>query len=43
MASGAWTVLIAVSGTTTFGILGLMIVLLIGLVLLLPVRERRAA
>lgn len=43
MASGAWTLLIALTGNTTFGILGIVLVLAIGLLLLLPVRERRAA
>ena len=40
MASGAWTVLIVLTGATAFGILGIVLVLLIGLLLLLPVRER---
>ncbi|MFS0853694.1 MFS transporter [Microbacterium sp. 179-I 3D4 NHS] len=41
MASGAWTVLIALTAQTAFGILGIMIVLLIGFVLLLPVKSPR--
>ncbi|GAB3596506.1 MFS transporter [Microbacterium tumbae] len=43
MASGAWTLLIVLTGATAFGILGIVLVLLIGFLLLLPVRERRAA
>ena len=43
MASGAWTLLIVLTQSTTFGILGIVLVLLIGLLLLLPVPERRAA
>ncbi|MEJ1090001.1 MFS transporter [Microbacterium sp. Mu-80] len=42
MASGAWTLLIVATQSTTFGILGIVLVLLIGLLLLLPVPERRA-
>ncbi|MFP1602650.1 MFS transporter [Microbacterium sp. 2216-1] len=42
MASGAWTLLIVTTQSTTFGILGIVLVLLVGLLLLLPVRERRA-
>ncbi|UNK71053.1 MFS transporter [Microbacterium sp. H1-D42] len=42
MASGAWTLLIVTTQSTTFGILGIVLVLLIGLLLLLPVPERRA-
>ncbi len=41
MASGAWTLLIVTTQSTTFGILGIILVLLIGLLLLLPVQERR--
>ncbi len=40
MASSAWTVAIAVTASTTFGILGIVLVLLLGLLLLLPVKER---
>ncbi|MFT4258954.1 MFS transporter [Microbacterium sp.] len=38
MASGAWTVLIVLTQSTAFGILGIVFVLLIGFVLLLPVK-----
>ncbi|WP_353112870.1 MFS transporter [Microbacterium sp.] len=40
MASGAWTILIALTATTATGILGIIFVVLVGLLLLLPVRER---
>ncbi len=40
MASGAWTLLIVLTGTTSFGILGIVLILAIGFLLLLPVRER---
>lgn len=43
MASGAWTVLIVLTGQTAFGILGIMVVLIIGFVLLLPVKAPRRA
>ncbi|WP_314650285.1 MFS transporter [uncultured Microbacterium sp.] len=38
MASIAWTVLIALTSQTAFGILGIVVVLLIGFLLLLPVK-----
>lgn len=41
MASAAWAALIAITGQTAFGILGLVIVLLAGFLLLLPVRATR--
>ena len=41
MASAAWTGLIVLTAQTKFGILGIVIVLLVGLLLLLPVQERR--
>ncbi|MFS0894508.1 MFS transporter [Microbacterium sp. 179-I 3D3 NHS] len=41
IASGAWTVLIALTGQTAFGILGIVIVLIAGFLLLLPVRAPR--
>lgn len=41
MASAAWAGLIAITDQTTTGILGIVAVLLIGLVLLLPVKEKR--
>lgn len=41
MASGAWTVLIALTHQTSFGILGIVIVLLAGFLLLLPVKAAR--
>ncbi|KAB1641388.1 MFS transporter [Gulosibacter chungangensis] len=43
MASAAWTVLIAVTNQTVFGILGIVIVLVIGFLLLLPVQAPRSA
>lgn len=43
MASGAWTLLIVLTGATAFGIVGIVLVLLIGFLLLLPVQERRTA
>ncbi|MDQ4214949.1 MFS transporter [Microbacterium sp. ASV81] len=43
IAPGAWTVLIWLTGATKFGILGIVVVLLAGLLLLLPVRERARA
>ncbi|MTE23864.1 MFS transporter [Microbacterium sp. ZXX196] len=41
MSSLLWTVLIALTGATIFGVLGIVIVLAIGLALLLPVRAAR--
>lgn len=41
MASAAWAILIAVTHDTAYGILGIIAVILVGLLLLLPVRERR--
>lgn len=41
MASGAWTLLIVLTGATSFGILGIILVLLIGFLLLLPVKAQR--
>lgn len=38
MASGAWTVLIVLTGATAFGILGIILILLIGFLLLLPIK-----
>ncbi|WP_334152640.1 MFS transporter [Microbacterium sp.] len=43
MASGAWTVLIVLTSQTAFGILGIMAVLIIGFLLLLPVKAPRCA
>ncbi|MGN8027348.1 MFS transporter [Microbacterium sp. 22242] len=43
IAPGAWTLLIALTGATKFGIIGIVVVLLAGLLLLLPVKERSAA
>lgn len=43
MASGAWTVLIALTSQTAFGILGIILVVFVGLLLLLPVKERSEA
>ncbi|HWV50508.1 MAG TPA: MFS transporter [Microbacterium sp.] len=42
MASAAWTALIVLTAQTKFGILGIVIVLALGLLLLIPVQERRA-
>ena len=41
MASAAWTVLIALTAQTAFGILGIVIVLIAGFLLLLPVKAPR--
>ncbi len=41
MASAMWSVFIIIGGVTAFGILGIVVVLLIGLLLLLPVRAPR--
>ncbi|KJQ55462.1 MFS transporter [Microbacterium sp. SA39] len=41
ISSGAWTVLIVLTGQTAFGILGIVVVLALGFVLLLPVRAPR--
>lgn len=41
MASAAWTVLIVATSQTAFGILGIVIVLIIGFLLLLPVKAPR--
>jgi UMF1 family MFS transporter len=41
MASGAWTVLIVLTSQTAFGILGIMAVLIVGFLLLLPVKAPR--
>ena len=38
MASLLWAVLITIGGSTSFGILGIVVVLLVGLLLLLPVK-----
>ncbi|WP_309067068.1 MFS transporter [Microbacterium sp.] len=43
MASAAWTAFIVLTGSTAFGILGIVLVLALGLALVLPVRERAAA
>lgn len=43
MAAGAWTLLIVLTDNTAYGILGIVLVLLIGLLLLLPVRDRRVS
>lgn len=43
MASGAWTLLIVLTGATEFGILGIVLVLLAGFALLLPVRTTRTS
>jgi UMF1 family MFS transporter len=41
MASGAWTVLIVLTAQTAFGILGIVLVLILGFLLLLPVKSPR--
>lgn len=41
MASSAWVVFISLTASTSYGILGIVLVLLIGLLLILPVKERR--
>lgn len=41
MSSALWTILIATTGATLFGVLGIVLVLAIGLLLLLPVRAAR--
>ncbi len=41
MASGAWTVLIALTHQTAFGILGIVLVLLLGFLLLLPLKAQQ--
>ena len=43
MSSAAWTLLIALTARTAFGILGIVIVLVAGLLLLLPVKDGRVA
>ena len=43
MASTAWVVFISVTGSASFGILGIVLVLLVGLLLLLPVKASRVA
>ncbi|MGM7678689.1 MFS transporter [Microbacterium sp. A94] len=43
MASGAWALLIVLTGSTAFGILGIMLVLLAGFLLLLPVKASRVS
>ncbi|WP_341955728.1 MFS transporter [Microbacterium sp. LWH13-1.2] len=43
MASGAWTLLIVLSGSTSYGILGIVIVLIAGFLLLLPVKATQNA
>lgn len=42
MASSAWVVFISITSSATFGILGIVLVLLVGLLLLLPVKAKRA-
>lgn len=41
IASGAWTILIVATSQTAFGILGIVLVLILGFVLLLPVKAPR--
>ncbi|WP_295011931.1 MFS transporter [uncultured Microbacterium sp.] len=41
IAAGAWTVIIWMTGATKYGILGIVAVVFVGLLLLLPVKERR--
>lgn len=41
MASGAWTLLIVLTQSTAFGILGIVLVLIAGFLLLLPVKATR--
>jgi UMF1 family MFS transporter len=41
MSSALWATLIAIAGSTIFGVLGIMIVLLAGLLLVLPVKAAR--
>lgn len=41
MASSAWAIFIALTAQTAWGILGIVLVLFVGLLLLLPVKERR--
>jgi len=41
IASGAWTVLIVATSQTAYGILGIVLVLILGFVLLLPVKAPR--
>ena len=41
MASGAWALLIVLTGATAYGILGIVLVLLAGFLLLLPVKSQR--
>lgn len=41
MASATWAIFIVIGGATAFGILGIVLVLLVGLLLLLPVRAPR--
>ncbi|HRQ00015.1 MAG TPA: MFS transporter [Terrimesophilobacter sp.] len=43
MASSAWVLFISITSSATFGILGIVLVLIVGLVLLLPVKERHDA
>lgn len=43
MASSAWVVFISITASTSFGILGIVLVLFIGLLLILPVKERQKA
>lgn len=42
MASSAWVVFISIFSSATFGILGIVLVLLVGLLLLLPVKAKQA-
>nr|WP_317451897.1 MFS transporter [Microbacterium sp. NIBRBAC000506063] len=41
MASTAWVVFISLTASTSFGILGIVLVLFIGLLLILPVKSTR--
>lgn len=41
MASGAWALLIFLTGATSFGILGIVLILLVGFFLLLPVKAQK--
>jgi len=43
MASGAWTLLIALTAHTSFGIIGIVLVLIAGFLLLLPVKAPRGS
>ena len=42
-ASSAWVIVISLTASTSYGILGIVLVLLIGLLLILPVKSTRVA